>query len=67
MYPSLFLVIHYLNLYGKQKSTSTLIIVQTKVPGVIFYLEQINTASHILCVAFRLVNIVLLLILQQEG
>ena len=64
---SLFLVIHYLNLYGKQKSTSTLIIVQTKVPGVIFYLEQINTPSHILYVAFSLVNIVLLLILQQEG
>ena len=67
MYPSLFLVIHYLNLYGKQKSTMTLITVQTKVPSVIFYLEQINTASHILYVAFSLVNSFLLLILQKEG
>lgn len=34
----------------------TLIIVQTKVTSVIFYLEQINAASHILYVAFSLVN-----------
>lgn len=45
----------------------TLIIVQTKVTSVIFYLEQINAASHILYVAFSLVNFFffLLLILQQ--